>query len=101
MKKNNIFIILSSIIIILAIVLIHQKNTYIITLVADKEIYKEIRISKNTTWNENIKKDKDGYAFIGWYDEEGNVLNNNTLINQNKVYYARWAKILTEEEQTE
>ena len=101
MKKNNIFIILSSIIIILAIVLIHQKNTYIITLVADKEIYKEIRITKNTTWNENIKKDKDGYAFIGWYDEEGNVLNNNTLINQNKVYYARWAKILTEEEQTE
>lgn len=101
MKKNNIFIILSSIIIILAIVLIHQKNTYIITLVADKEIYKEIRITKNTTWNENIKKDKDGYAFIGWYDEEGNVLNNNTLINQNKAYYARWAKILTEEEQDE
>ncbi len=101
MKKESMYMIVLLITIILGIVLIHQNNTYLITLVADNEIYKEIRIPKNTTWKENIKKEKEGYTFIGWYDEEEKILNNNEKITSNKVYYARWAKIVTDKDNVE
>ena len=40
---------------------------------------------------------KEGYAFIGWYDQNGNVYENGTTITDDIIYYARWATIVTDE----
>ena len=99
MKKENILWIgIIVLLIIISIVVIFKENTYKVTFAVDNEVYTEMDVRKNTSIKELPKPEKEGYAFIGWYDEEGNILETTTKITQNIVYYARWATIVTEED---
>jgi len=68
-----------------------------VTFAKDGEIYKTIEIPKDTAIGEYDIPTKDGYQFIGWFDENGNILDSSTIIKANMIYYARWAEIVTSE----
>jgi len=44
------------------------------------------------------RPERDGFAFIGWYDQNGNLFDEKIKIQNNEVYYARWAEIITDDE---
>ena len=48
-----------------------------------------------------LKGLKRSYTFLGWYDENNNLLEENTKITDDTVYYAKWAVIVTDDEETE
>lgn len=97
--KNNLLFIITVVILLIAFIVIYFKfNTCQITFVVDNEIFNTVEIRPNTKLTETPTPTKEGYAFIGWYDSEGNIYSSNTKINKDTVYYARWATIITDEE---
>lgn len=90
-------LVLVVIVFILGISITYKLNAIQITFVVEKEIYETQEIRKNNTFTNLPTPTKEGYAFIGWYDEEGTRLEEKTTPKEDKVYYARWAKIVTEE----
>lgn len=97
--KNNLLFIITVVILLIAFIVIYFKfNTCQITFVVDNEIFNTVEIRPNTKLTETSTPTKEGYAFIGWYDSEGNIYSSNTKIDKDTVYYARWATIITDEE---
>jgi len=101
MKKNsNFFIIfLITIALILGITILFKMNSYKITYVVDGEVYKTVEVRKNTAIEDIPKPEKKGYAFIGWYDENQKALEAKTTITKDLTLYARWAEIVTSEDE--
>ncbi len=87
-----------SILLIIGMVIYFKYDVYYVTFAVDGTSYKELDVRKNTKISDIPKPEKEGYVFIGWYDEEGNLLDSSTVIQKNIVYYARWGAIVTEEE---
>ncbi len=98
MKKQILFLSIISLLLIGMITILFKNNTYELTFVVDSEIYNILKIRKNTILTSLEPPKKEGYSFIGWYDEEKELLKSNQKITEDKVYYARFAKIVTEEE---
>ncbi len=96
--RNIAYLIIFLITMILGITLIFKCNVYKITFVVDNNIFETKEIRKNNSIKSVPKPEKEGYSFVGWYDNEGNLLLEKTILNENKIYYARWAKIVGEEE---
>lgn len=97
MKSNICFVVVTVLLIILFIVVYFKFNVYEVTFVVDNEIYETVELRKDTTLKEVPVPTKDGYAFIGWYDHDGNVYEKGNKITEDIVYYARWATIVTDE----
>lgn len=98
MKKSTYFFIGGIVVLLISlIVLLFQNNVYQVVFAVDGEPYKTIEVRKNATIKENIIPEKEGQVFIGWYDQEGNLLEEETTIQKDTVYYARWG-IISEEE---
>lgn len=98
MKKNIAFI-LSIVVVLIAFIVVYFKfNVYEVTFVVDNEIYETVEVRKNTTLESVPTPTKEGYAFIGWYEDNDTVYESNTRIKKDTVYYARWATIITSEE---
>ena len=102
MKKQNYFFIFLVILCIIALIFVYVKmDVYQVTLAIDGEVYKTMEVRKNTEFGNIEMPEKEGYTFLGWYDETNNLLEENTKINNDTVYYAKWAVIVTEDEETE
>ena len=98
MKKNIAFI-LSIVVVLIAFIVVYFKfNVYEVTFVVDNEIYETVEVRKNTTLESVPTPTKEGYAFIGWYEDNDTVYESNQRIKKDTVYYARWATIVTSEE---
>ena len=103
MKNYKIFYMIIGIaVLILAITIYFKENTYEVIFAVYNgdiyEVYETDQVRKNTKIGTLPKPEKEGYTFIGWYDEENNILEKTTKITKNSVYYAKWAQIITEEE---
>ena len=85
-------------ILIIGMTLFFKYDCYNVTFAVDQTSFQELKVRKNTTIQEIPQPQKEGFVFIGWYDEEGNLLESSTVIQKNMVYYARWGEIVTEEE---
>ena len=102
MKKQNYFFIFLVILCIIALIFVYVKmDVYQVTLAIDGEVYKTMEVRKNTEFGNIEMPEKEGYTFLGWYDETNNLLEENTKITNDTVYYAKWAVIVTEDEETE
>ena len=84
---------------IIALIFVYVKtDVYQVTLAIDGEVYKTMEVRKNTEFGDIERPEKEGYTFLGWYDENNNLLEENTKITDDIVYYAKWAVIVTNEE---
>ncbi len=97
-KETIIYFVIGIVILLLAITFYFKTNTYRVIFAVDGAAYETKEVRKNTSFSSLPKPEKEGYAFIGWYDEDGNLLETSTIILKDTVYYARWAEIVTEEE---
>ena len=75
-----------------------KTDVYQVTLAIDGEAYKTMEVRNNTEFGDIERPEKEGYTFLGWYDENNNLLEENTKITDDIVYYAKWAVIVTDEE---
>lgn len=75
-----------------------KTDVYQVTLAIDGEVYKTVEVRKNTEYGSIERPEKEGYTFLGWYDENNNLLEETTKITDDIVYYAKWAVIVTDEE---
>lgn len=84
---------------IIALIFVYVKtDVYQVTLAIDGEVYKTMEVRKNTEFGDIERPEKEGYTFLGWYDENNNLLEETTKITDDIVYYAKWAVIVTDEE---
>ena len=84
---------------IIALIFVYVKtDVYQVTLAIDGVVYKTVEVRKNTEYGSVERPEKEGYTFLGWYDENNNLLEENTKITDDIVYYAKWAVIVTDEE---
>lgn len=84
---------------IIALIFVYVKtDVYQVTLAIDGEVYKTVEVRKNTEYGSIERPEKEGYTFLGWYDENNNLLEETTKITDDIVYYAKWAVIVTNEE---
>lgn len=99
MEKNSKLILstLVVLVIIIGIAFFFKKNTYKINFYNDNTIIKTIETRKNKTIEQPEKPTKEGFIFIGWYQNDGEVFNFENPINQDTNLYARWATIVTNE----
>ncbi|HIR74236.1 TPA: InlB B-repeat-containing protein [Candidatus Ventrenecus avicola] len=102
MKKQNYFFIFFVVVCIIALIFVYVKtDVYQVTLAIDGVVYKTVEVRKNTEYGSVERPEKEGYTFLGWYDENNNLLEENTKITDDTVYYAKWAVIVTDDEETE
>ena len=99
--KQNILFILGIVVLLIAFIVIYFKfNVYEVTFIVDNEIYETVEVRKNTTLESVPTPAKEGYAFIGWYEDNDTVYeSSNMRIKKDTVYYARWATIVTSEDE--
>ena len=84
---------------IIALIFVYVKtDVYQVTLAIDGVVYKTVEVRKNTEYGSIERPEKEGYTFLGWYDENNNLLEETTKITDDTVYYAKWAVIVTDEE---
>lgn len=99
MKNNFKFIILglAIIVLILAIIVYFRINTYQVNFYNEGQIYQTIETRKNRKMKEPDAPTKEGFLFIGWYDEEGNAFDFEQNITKNMNLIAHWGEIVTNE----
>ncbi len=95
MKSYVGYLVCAIILIILGIVVFFKATSYTLTFVVDGSAYQTLNVRKNASANTITTPMKDGYVFIGWYDENGNLFDADSTILEDAVYYARWAIIDT------
>ena len=99
MKKQNYFFIFFVVVCIIVLIFVYVKtDVYQVTLAIDGEVYKTVEVRKNTEYGSIERPEKEGFTFLGWYDENNNLLEETTKITDDIVYYAKWAVIVTDEE---
>lgn len=98
MKKRTklILLILTLIIIIGGITFYFQTNTYEVVFYNDGNIYETVNVRKNRMMDRPTNPTKDGYIFLGWYDQDNNIFDFKTNINKNMVLVAHWGQIVEE-----
>ncbi len=98
MKKNLKILILGVIILTLIFVIFFyfKNNTYVVKFYSDGTIYETIEIRKNRPMNRPKNPQKEGYLFLGWYDDAGDVWNFSTSVSKNMNLVAHWGQILNE-----
>ena len=102
LKKQNYFFIFFVVVCIIALIFVYVKtDVYQVTLAIDGEVYKTTEVRKNTEYGSIERPSKEGYTFLGWYDENNNLLEETTHITADSVYYAKWTVIVTDDEETE
>ena len=101
MKENKLYIYLGLAIVILigAIVLYFKTNVYTVKLYSDGELIETIKTRRNRPLKEPSPLTKEGYMFIGWYQEDGELFNLENNITRNVSLTAGWGLITTEENQ--
>ena len=102
MKKQNYFFIFFVVVCIIALIFVYVKtDVYQVTLAIDGEVYKTTEVRKNTEYGSIERPSKEGYTFLGWYDENNNLLEETTHITADSVYYGKWTVLVTDDEETE
>ncbi|MGP1547062.1 MAG: InlB B-repeat-containing protein, partial [Bacillales bacterium] len=72
-----------------------EKDKYTLKFYVDGEIYKEVEIKKNHKIEHFDAPEKEGYAFLGWYDQYGNKFDFNKEVNKDLTLTAKYHKIVT------
>lgn len=93
--KKNVIIIPLLLMIIMAIFMIYQSSIYQVTLVINNQVWKTVKIAKNTPLNMD-NPTIEGKTFIGWYDHNDTLYDSKTKITDNSTLYAKFATIVTE-----
>jgi len=103
MKKYTNYIILgiTILILIISIVFYFQLNVYQVHFYVDKELYQAVETRRNRAMNSIEAPEKEGYVFMGWYDEDGNVFDFENKIDKNMILIAHYGEIVTEKEMNE
>ena len=98
MEKNSKVIILGIVVIvlILGIFIYFKNNTYEVIFYSDGEIYETINVHKNRPMNRPEQPTKEGYVFLGWYDETGETWNFSNNVSKNMALVAHWGQISNE-----
>lgn len=98
LKKENYFLMFFVVIFIIAFLIFYVKtDVYHVTFAIDGEVYNTMQVRKNTEFGSIERPTKEGYTFLGWYDEKNNLLEETTNITADTVYYAKWAKIIVDD----
>ncbi|MGP1414275.1 MAG: leucine-rich repeat protein [Candidatus Onthovivens sp.] len=66
------------------------KETYKVEFIVDKKTYKEFEVKKGNIIKEFEAPKKDGYLFLGWYDQYDNKFDFNSSINQDLTIKAKY-----------
>ncbi|MCI8394760.1 MAG: InlB B-repeat-containing protein [Bacilli bacterium] len=85
------------IILILSIVIYFKTNVYYVLLYNDGNLIKTIETRKNRPMKGPEPLEKEGYLFLGWYDENGEIFDFEQNIKGNLKLTAGWAKISPQE----
>jgi len=100
MKKNTKYILLFLILIVLVagIVIYFKTNTYYVNFYSEGTLIERIETRKNRAIKEPTSPTKEGYMFIGWYDQNGELFDFNNNITKDINLNAGWGKITMNEE---
>ena len=98
MKENGKFITLIGValMIILGIWLYIKTDVYQVYFYNEQDIYQIVKTRRKKPMKEPEKPEKDGYIFIGWYTEEGELFDFDSNINGNLNLIAHWGQVVTE-----
>ncbi len=95
-KDKKVLFIVGILILIIMIFIYFKNNTYEVKFYSDGNVYETIDIRKNRPMKRPENPLKDGYVFLGWYDESGNIWNFNTSVSKNMNLVAHWGQIVKE-----
>ena len=95
MKKKRWLIILPIVLLFLLLIIYIKTDVYYVYYISDNEVYKSSTVRKRTNIKEIESPTKEGYVFVGWYDEDNNLLTEKTIIDEDKIFYAKWGIIST------
>lgn len=96
-KKGIIALFIVLVILLVAgIVFYFKNNTYTIQFYDEGKLVETLEVRKNRPIKEPTSPTKDGYMFIGWY-ENGELFNFDNNITKDINLIAGWGKITTEE----
>lgn len=100
MKNSLKYILLGFVIILLigSIIVYFKLNTYQVNFYNEGELYKSVETRRNRAMKEPETPTKEGYIFIGWYNENGEVFDFEHNITQNMNLIAHWGEIVTDED---
>lgn len=96
MKKSAKYLLCITLVVaLIALTFVYFKtNVYKVVYYVDNEVYETVTIRKNHKTERPENPVKDGYMFIGWYDEEGNNFNFNNNITANIRLFGQFGKIV-------
>ena len=94
-KTSKIVLSLFTIILMIAgVVVFFKTNTYNVNFYNDGTLVETIETRKNKTIKAIEQPEKEGYVFIGWDTNNGEVFDFDKNITENTNLYARWATIV-------
>ncbi len=93
MKLKYLYLILFVLIIIFGIFVFSRSQLCTITYVIDDAIVQTEKINRNSSFPLIDSPSKDGYVFVGWYDENNTLYTEDVSIDHDVVVYARWGII--------
>ncbi len=98
MKKDSKFIllILTVLILIIGIFIYFKTNSYTVNFYKDGTLYTSISVRRNMTMKEPEMPTKEGYIFIGWFNETGESWNFEDKVKENMTLTAGWGRITNE-----
>lgn len=67
-----------------------KKKIYILTFKSDDVVIGTFKLEEGKTLTEPIRPTKDGYIFMGWLNEDGNLINYENSITRDCTFTAYW-----------
>lgn len=100
MNKNSKFILLILIVIVLitSILVYFKTNSYHVNFYSEGKLYQSIKVRKNRPMSEPEMPTREGYIFIGWYNENGESWNFEDKVTEDLALTAGWGQVTTEED---
>ncbi len=93
MKLKYLYLILFILFIIFGIFIFSRTQLCTVTYVVDGEITETEKVNKDSSFPSIDSPRKDGYVFVGWYDENNTLYTDDISIERDVIVYARWAII--------
>lgn len=67
-----------------------NKKIYILTFMSDGVVIGTFKLEEGKTLIEPIRPTKEGYVFMGWLNEDGNLINYENSITRDRTFTAYW-----------
>lgn len=92
-KLKGILLCAFIILLIVSITIYFKTNVYFVAFYDEGNLVKAVETRKNRPMKYPYSLTKEGYLFLGWYDENGEIFDFGQTINHNLKLTAGWAKI--------